>query len=178
MNYSRALNIASGVIEAIQKECERVEIAGSLRREKPQVNDIELVAVPKIRMLRDMFGMEIAQSALDLFPWTLLGTPVKNGMRYKKLSLFEEISLDLFIVLPPTDWGVIYTLRTGPADFSKWCVTPRRKGGGLPSDSRVVDGRVERYGEHIKMPEEIDFLNYLGIGWVDPADRMPMWRGK
>lgn len=178
MKHGQALRIAHQIVEALQAECLRIEIAGSLRREKPEVKDIEITAVPKTRAVRDLFGMEALQSALDVYPWSLLGTLALNGPRQKKILLHEGIALDLFIVLPPADWGVIYTLRTGPADFSQWCVTPRRKGGGLPSDSKVSDGRVTRYGEPIPMPEEIDFLNYLGIGWIDPADRMPFWRRK
>jgi DNA polymerase/3'-5' exonuclease PolX len=187
MKHARALEIANDLIEILGPHFVRLEIAGSVRRGKPEVKDIELVAVPKMKEVKDLLGIPtiISEMELDQFSWTTIGKVIKRGQRYKQISImvpgqypYEEIMLDLFIVLPPAQWGVIYTIRTGPADFSQWCVTKRRNGGALPSDSAVSEGRVLRYGEAIEMPEEIDFLNYLGLGWIEPADRAAGWRKK
>jgi DNA polymerase/3'-5' exonuclease PolX len=86
--------------------------------------------------------------------------------------LTEGINLDLFIVTRPAQWGVILAIRTGPADFSKWIVTPRKYGGALPSNCHVEGGRVLRQQIPLEMPEERDFLDFLGLGWVEPKDRM------
>lgn len=45
--HAKALWIAEELKAAISPACERVEIAGSLRRMKPNVGDIELVYIPK-----------------------------------------------------------------------------------------------------------------------------------
>ena len=176
MNYTPARAIAEHMLLNLRSYCRRVEIAGSLRREKAVVGDIEVVAIPRIDEVRDMFGaVQSQRSLLDDFSWGVYGQVLKNGSRYKQIALSEGINLDLFIVLPPADWGVIYTIRTGPAEFSKWIVTQRFAGGALPSDCRVMDGHVVRgligVGEYLPMSEEIDFLNFLGIGWVEPCDR-------
>jgi DNA polymerase/3'-5' exonuclease PolX len=179
MRHAEALRIAERIRDELLPECERIEIAGSIRRDKPEVKDIELVAVPKTRTIQDMLGYEVLISALERYQWSLLGTLAKNGPRYKKILTYEGITLDLFIVLPPAQFGVIYTIRTGPAEFSQWCVTPRRQGGGLPSDSKVSDGRVLRYGEPIPMAEEIDFLRYVGFAdGISPEKREANWREK
>jgi hypothetical protein len=68
-------------------------------------------------------------------------------------------------------FGVIMVIRTGPADFSKRIVTPRYHRGCLPSDCRVEDGAVWHGDQIIPMPEEIDFLEFLGLGWVEPKER-------
>jgi hypothetical protein len=43
-----------------------------------------------------------------------------------------EIAIDLFIVLPPAQFGAFFAIRTGTAEFSQWLVTPREKGGAIP----------------------------------------------
>ena len=151
--------------------CERIEIAGSVRRLKPDVHDIELCAIPKMQPGNTLFGDLV--SALAAFDYGQLGHVIKGGQRYVQVALHEGINLDLFVVLPPAQWGVIFTLRTGPADFSTRCVTQRRKGGLLPSYLQVKDGTV-RYastGEVIPTPEEEDFFRVLGILPVDPPDK-------
>jgi DNA polymerase/3'-5' exonuclease PolX len=42
MDYVQALAIAEQTRTALAPYCERIEIAGSIRRQKPQVKDIEL----------------------------------------------------------------------------------------------------------------------------------------
>lgn len=88
----------------------------------------------------------------------------------------QGINLDLFLVIPPAQWGVLSVIRTGPARFSQQCVTPRTKNGWLPSDCIVRDGQVFRGEKEIRMPEEIDFLKFLGLDWIEPADRQSTWR--
>jgi DNA polymerase/3'-5' exonuclease PolX len=85
--------------------------------------------------------------------------------------LLTEIKLDLFIVLPPAQWGVLFAIRTGPADFSHWIVTKRSAGGRLPSNCRVRDGQVFRNGLPLPMPEEADFLRLLELEGLAPAER-------
>lgn len=47
MQYLEAKKIADDVLEQIRPHCFRAEIAGSIRRLKPEVKDIEIVAIPK-----------------------------------------------------------------------------------------------------------------------------------
>jgi DNA polymerase/3'-5' exonuclease PolX len=179
MEHQQALKIASDLVELFTPYCERVAIAGSVRRQKPEVKDLEIVAVP--HMIPEQIGMFTGLdfpdepsplvSALD-DALIGLGRFIKNGQRYKQIVLNDGINLDLFLVLPPAQWGVLYTIRTGPSDFSKWIVTPRKYSGALPSDSSVKDGAVHHNGKIILMPEEIDFLNFLELGWIEPKDRV------
>lgn len=41
--YAEAHSIALAVLELLRPHCIRIEIAGSIRREKPEVKDIEIV---------------------------------------------------------------------------------------------------------------------------------------
>ena len=42
----------------------------------------------------------------------------------------------------------------------------------MPSDCCCKDGAVhDKSGRIIPMPEEMDFLNFLGLGWIEPEER-------
>lgn len=184
MERSKALDIAQSYLREFLPSCERIEIAGSIRRGKQDVHDIELVAIPKPFSAADLFGQPIASlnaltamidiGFLDMLPGRDYKV-IKGGPKYKQLELPEGINLDLFIVTPPAQWGVLFAIRTGPADFSQWCVTPRRKGGCMPLCAEQKNGCVYVNGAPIPMPDEIDYLNFLGLGWISPKDRKAHW---
>ena len=174
--YSQAERIAADFLSALRPFCERAEAAGSLRRGKTEVGDVEIVVQPILRPVRGLFGDVMGmENALERFPWAAWGQVVKGGPRYKQILTPHGVALDVFVVLPPAQWGLIYLLRTGPADFSRWVVTPRRKGGGLPSHLRVKDGAVWQGKEIIPTPTEADVFRLLGMEPIPPARRRPLW---
>lgn len=161
-----AEKIARKYVDLLAPYCRRIEIAGSIRRRKVEVGDIEIVAEPL--PITDLFG-----SANGYCDPSLPLPAIKNGQRYKQYVLPEGLTLDLFIVLPPAQWGVILALRTGSAEFSRKLVTGKRYGGFLPSDCVVKDGAVRhiKTGEIVPTPEEADFLSLCGLGWIIPEER-------
>ena len=44
--FSEVLPIAQHIVDSLSPFCERIELAGSLRRKRPMVGDIEIVAIP------------------------------------------------------------------------------------------------------------------------------------
>ena len=177
MKLQQAEMIARQWLNRLAPHCERIEIAGGVRRQKAEPHDIELVAIPKERDVSDMFGFTVNKvSELEAMVASFIDCgfckPIKNGPKYKQLALPAGINLDLFIVRPET-WAVLFTLRTGPDVFSHWIVTPRKHGGALPSDCIVKDGQVWRHGKSLEFKEEIDFLEFLGFGWIEPSERKP-----
>lgn len=177
MKHSEALRIANFMQDRLFPYYERCEIAGSLRRMKDDVGDIELVATPKMLPSYDLFGQEIGKHSMldDRRIYLPYGKIIKAGQRYVQVDLWEGIKLDFFVVLPPASWGVILAIRTGPADFSKWIVTPRNKGGALPLGWKVEDGRVWDGQVTMDFQEEAKFLEWIGVGCVEPKDRQSKW---
>ena len=47
MQLEKAEKIARKYVDLLAPFCERIEIAGSTRRKKPEVGDIEIVCIPK-----------------------------------------------------------------------------------------------------------------------------------
>lgn len=114
---------------------ERIEIAGSIRRNRPDVGDIELVAVPRTETAADgMFDVQVVNLLTDrldalVAERRLLSHPddPKRGDRYSKLVDPESgLQLDLFSASEES-FGLIYLIRTGPADYSKRFVTDLRR---------------------------------------------------
>jgi len=176
VEHTEALQLANQLVSTLGDVCKRIEIAGSIRRGKPEVKDIEIVAVPF--MQTDMFGAVLEDHSLDVFDFSNLGKVEKNGHKYKKIALYSGISLDLFIVTPPADWGVQYMIRTGPADFSQWMVSHRAIGGALPDTVYVKDGSVwsSRDNSPVHILEEEDFFQLCGLKYVAPELRAATWR--
>lgn len=171
------LDVAHGLMAEFAPACERAGIAGSLRRGKDEVKDLEIVALP--RWGHDLFEQLTPDAPTELdavlarlmFEKRLtLGS--KNGRRYKQLVVNPlGIKLDLFIVLPPVQYGVQLVIRTGPASFSKRFVTPRKWGGLLPSHLKVRDGAIWNKEYSLETPDEASVFAILGIEWIDPEDR-------
>lgn len=163
------LALANRIIHLIQPYCDRVEIAGSLRRGKPDVGDIEIVAIPKLT--KGLFGDEKVRESksIEIVLRNAGYRLVKNGNRFKQIEL-DECKCDLFFTTPDR-WGLIFAIRTGPAEFSHKLVTQRRYGGHLPSDLFVTDGLIWRGGEVIPTPEEVDVFRVLGMNYVSPEMR-------
>lgn len=176
------------LLAALAPGCERIEIAGSIRRRRPDVGDIELVAIPRLRIepapgsLFDGPGtVEIDELAERIDALRGHGILVAaedhpaRGQRYAKLRhVASGLQVDLFSVRPPAQWGVIFLIRTGPAAYSQWLVTEARRRG-----FHVTGGALHRGGmgcntepcDVVETPEEQDVFAALGMGYVRPEHR-------
>lgn len=189
-----ALAAAEKVRAWLASSCERIEIAGSLRRGKPEVRDIELVAVPRweAREEGDLWGssapIDLLEERLRLLFHDAALAPrevathrangtveyqQKLGPAFKALTV-DGIPLDLFTVRPPATWGCIFALRTGPGDWNTKlvteCQTIGRKVAGGQALAWVAASDTWRA---VDTPEEADFFRALGQPWVEPRDRRP-----
>jgi DNA polymerase/3'-5' exonuclease PolX len=177
------MKYADELRERLSPACERIQIAGSIRRRQPKVSDIELVAIPKT---------EIAHVGLWENPeefWPLCGlianmraelAPVKGfkhsrdwkyaQFEYAPAKFIGTAKVDLFLATPET-WGCIFTIRTGPAEFTHRLVTPKRQNGLCPSHLRFKDGRIWSGDRALETPEEKDVFVALGLPWLEPWER-------
>ena len=93
VRLEKASKVAANLLRTLAPACHRIEIAGSIRRGKPEVKDVELVAIPKgLRV--DLFGEPMVddRTELDVIVAGLLEdgllemrTPVRMGRRYQSL---------------------------------------------------------------------------------------------
>lgn len=173
-----AREAADRLVELLSPACERIVIAGSIRREKPDgIKDIELVAIPRFET--DLLGEhDVTRTFLDariaeiggLVPRAMTGGSFRMGPRYKAMQFLWNgvlAPVDLFLVLPPAEWGAILAIRTGPSTYSQRLVTSARRLG-----RHVARGRVlTRDDEIISTPTERDFFEACGVEWMEPRER-------
>lgn len=124
MRHTQALQIAEAIEDKLQKLTTRIIIAGSIRREKAEVKDIEIVCLPRY--------VDGAQGGLftDVPPAQVispnfvaavkgLGKAIKGKPdgRYMQIELPQRINLDLFMP-DPDDYFRQLAIRTGSADYA------------------------------------------------------------
>lgn len=186
--YARAKVLADKIKASLSPACERIEIAGSIRRRKGTVGDIEIVAIPRLcpdlEAQLSLFGEPPKMvSSLDLLLIKLLrDKPTfvrgdKDGDRYKNFLIEtdedgSQVGLDLFLTTK-AQWGYILALRTGPGDFNRAWVTQKSKGGLLPDDYRFDGGWLWRSGQRVDTPSEQDIFDL--IGGIIPATVRDQW---
>ncbi len=191
------MSIAAPAAEELRlllgQACERIEVAGSIRRGKAAVGDIELVAIPKVETVEkgsmpQLFGpptpiverWNMLWMALDPFFGSKEKEPyIKKGDRYRafRWPVFRagdevgKIQVDLFTATPE-NWGLIYLIRTGSSEFSQRVVTALRTRGYCSSEGQVYRLRGgEPHGDPIPTPTEDDVFKLAGMRFISPTER-------
>jgi DNA polymerase/3'-5' exonuclease PolX len=162
MKLSEAKNIADNLVQKLSPFCFRIEIAGSIRRKKPEVKDIEIIAIPKPYEV-GLFESGIA-TIINKFEKVRGDLPCK----YTQRILPEGIKLDLFFAVPE-NWGLILAIRTGSADYSHKVLANAWVKAGYKS----VDGMLfhEQNKKQYDVREEIDLFNRIGLKYIEPEFR-------
>ena len=166
MELSKAKQIADSIVELLQTHCERINIAGSIRREKPEVKDIEIVYVPK-KNQKDLIAIfqivnawpKVKGQPLGKYTQRIIPALIGEG---------ETIALDLFQA-SRDNWGLQLAIRTGPAEYShkmlaaRWCGMKYQSRGGILYS--LATGKAE------PMREEKDLFDFLNIPFTEPRNR-------
>jgi DNA polymerase/3'-5' exonuclease PolX len=177
-------------IEMIKNHVERIEIAGSIRRCKPQVGDVELVCIPKIERTEHITLAGTTERAYDALRERMLnlwgrGIVKRNrGSKDGRIAPFgpkfyrithKNVPIDLFVVTPPADWFPIFVIRTGSADFSHFLVTKSQEnamhfiGGHM---ERVLHRGGQVLQRSIIVPaSERQLFEICGIDYLEPWER-------
>jgi DNA polymerase/3'-5' exonuclease PolX len=171
MILSAALDIAHEVVRTLAPHCERIAIAGSVRRKRPIVKDIEVVCVPRVEEIPDgLFGRRTVRSEIFVASVNRLGLVHKGDLATGRMCqvTMAEITLDLFIARRE-NWGFILAIRTGSANFSHRILGRGWRRAGCHAE----DGMILRNGTDVPvlMLEEEDLFRLIGIPWVEPKER-------
>ncbi len=116
MELEKAKAIAERIKTLLEPACERIEIAGSIRRQKPEVGDIELLCIPKHVAGIDQLDKELG--ALCFIQRILALRRNKLGRATygpkNKLMLHRETGIGVDIFSTTEDcWPVAQVIRTG-----------------------------------------------------------------
>lgn len=197
MELRKALHIAGQVVDALAPHCDIINIAGSCRREKPEVKDIEVVALPKMVSTPDLFGESDVMARPRAFKDIVLslgkvikGNPYGRYIQTEMITSEGKINLDLFLP-EPEDYYRQFAIRTGSAEWTArfiaggwvklgWCGTDQglrmqnechgERGPDHKMHWKCIRARSEQtLPPHWKSEEE--FFEWLKIGWIPPKYR-------
>lgn len=160
MKLEQAREIAERVKAELAPHCVRIEIAGSIRRGKAEVGDIEIVAIPKPYDV-GLFGSGIAP-VVEQWPKVRGNLPC----RYTQRTLPDGIALDLFFARLE-NWGLIYAIRTGSAEYSHRVLAC----GWVSNGYHSVNGMLFREEAAVPTFEEQDLFRLAGVPWTEPEAR-------
>jgi DNA polymerase (family 10) len=163
MNLEEAERLAFKVIQTIENCCEKVQVAGSIRRRRGEVNDIDIVAIPKPFMwpripilMKSELDAKLAANGSELIRMHI---PFAN-------SLEGKAQVDFYAATPET-WGVILLIRTGSRDHNvRLCVHAKALGMMLSAARGVLENSVV-----IASKTEEDIFKALLLDYVAPQDR-------
>jgi DNA polymerase (family 10) len=173
--------VAEALVQVLRPVCERIEIAGSVRRGKQDVGDVELLYVPRyeVRQL-DLISsgpVNLAAECIErLLAAELLGKrPSINGStawgEKNKLAVYlpTGIPVDLFATTPEA-WCNYLVCRTGPADSNTRIATTARQKGWqwCPYD---VGFRNLRTGQMHAVQSEAEVFEFVGLPYREPWQR-------
>lgn len=177
---AQARPVAEALREMLAPACERIEIAGSIRRGKPDVGDIELLCISKaLPSNADLFGNvtgfepELDHLCLRLIQEGVLDYRLNvRGHRtfgaQNKLLVHREsgIPLDVFTTTK-ANWGMAMVVRTGPADYNVQLMA-RFKQLGM---SGHAYGGVSKNGRDLACPTEEDVFRLAQRPNLPPEKR-------
>lgn len=150
--------IARAVQAELAAMTEVAIVAGSVRRRRPEVGDVELVVLPK---------------DLDCFLFYVEQLGFKGGAR-KRVRTEDGFKTELYIAHDPDELGAMLLARTGDYLFNIAMRTRAKKEGWLLNDYGLWKGKTPV----VQSPDERDYFDALGMKWHDPEDRSLAHRTK
>lgn len=158
--------LAERIREELAPFCDRIEIAGSIRRRCPLVGDIDIVALPKPGQFLALQARAREATA-----------PIREGDQEIVLRLANGIQLDLWIAQhasadfydpKPGNFGSLLVCRTGSTSFNMHLVDEaKKKGYRWNPHHGIFDG----HGKCLAAAEEADIFRMLDLDFVKPEDR-------
>lgn len=178
-----AIAVANEMLRWLDPACERIIIAGSLRREKPTVGDVEILYSPKTEERSDPADM-FASMRVNLAD-EVIATMESAGVleRRKNVAGRETfgplnklmrhrasgIPVDLFSEPSLADWWRSLVIRTGPKELNVRLITTAAKRGiGVHA---YGTGLTDMRGNPIACESEEQFFSICGARYLQPKDR-------
>lgn len=180
---AEALQLAEFIVESLSPFCERIEIAGSLRRKKETVGDIEILFVPAIGgrpIPGDLFGatVETDLAAEHVNHWLDTGMLTKRegengstawGAKNKLAMHSSGIPIDFFSV-PAENWIVSLVIRTGGKDTNLKLTTGARD-RGMTLEAYGAGCRCLETGDYFIPTTERELFEICGVRYAEPEFR-------
>ena len=170
-----ATPVVEAMVALLAPHCDWIAPGGSYRREKPDIGDVEVVAIAKPTLLAHMDEL-VRDGVIAKKEYTNEKTGKKSyrwGEKYRAFVFTHggaTIKFDLFLC-DMGNRGYEYELRTGPADKNKHMMITFAK---YHAPFRMEGGYIWSKGDNVQklhIPDEQAYFDLLGIPFIEPKDR-------
>ena len=165
--------VAERLVDRLAPACERITIAGSVRRARPDPADIELLCVPRMDYSlifgADLLDAAVKQAVTDgilLYRVNSKGQQQYGPMNKFMADLATGIPIDIFSTDAPS-WGMALVVRTGPAELNIRMMS-RLKAMGYKG---FIYGIKNRQGQECDVETEEKVFALLGWTMTEPSAR-------
>lgn len=195
MQLQQAQRLANRVVELLAPHCDTIDIAGSIRRERPVVKDVEVVAIPT-KVFIEQPGKLFAEPiyaipvAISNVINQMANRIIKGNIngRYMQIELKGGAMLDLFLP-EPKDYYRQLAIRTGSSVYAHkvianawlhkgWCGSDmglRRLEDCIQHETGGDKVKWKCLNPNGELPpmwlSEHDFFSWLGITYIEPTQR-------
>ena len=169
LSLKQALPLAEKIVEALAPYCSKIEIAGSIRRKRPVVGDIDLVCLPKWQKIPE-FKEAFHRCAMQ-------GGILLDGLVAKRCLLRKSgVQLDLWIAHAgiadliaslPCNYGGMLLTYTGSVEFNLRGVARAKQ---LGKTFRPGHGVIDADGTVHSVTEE-EIFAALEWDYLTPEER-------
>ena len=157
MELKQAQKIASEVVLRLAPYCSRIEVAGSIRRKKPLVKDVDIVLIPS-----DPWNLDF-----EILGLAMPFHPKLSGGKLKRFN-YNGVQVDLYFASPES-WATLLLIRTGSKENNIRLATLAKKRGWRLAASG--DGLFDETGRRIAGDTEESIYEALGLRYQRPEER-------
>ena len=165
-----AIAVARKIVDELRPACDRIEVAGSLRRGNNTVHDIDIVLLPEeprkgfslgtSTFLEGLIAQLVARGSL---------TPVRGKDKIKCFVATKTgIPVDVYVAKRET-WATLLLIRTGSKEHN---IKLAQRAKELGMKLRASGDGIERAnGDLMRANSEEEIFGLLGLPYVSPEQR-------
>ncbi len=156
--FAKAKKTAAKVERWLNPFAQRLLLAGSIRRKRPEIGDIEFVILPKKSV-----GVEGLAEKLEE-----LGFSVGPTIRSAK-QMVDGIKVEIYIVHHPNEFGAMSFMYTGDRTFN-FAMRKKAMAMGYLLNQYGIWTR-DKSRAILQSPDEKDFFEFLKVSYHTPEER-------
>jgi len=154
MKLQEALSIFNEIYYRLKPHCEKIIAAGSIRRQKDEIRDIDIVLIPTNP---GQLSQEIDR----------LGPPIADGEKLRRVE-YNGTQVDIYYANQKT-WATLLLIRTGSRENNiGLCSQAQSLGMKLKANG---DGIIDAGGHLIPIESEEQIYQILGLPYHEPWER-------
>lgn len=177
LKLEEANPLAFKVMTLVDAHCNKIQVVGSIRRQKAIVRDVDFVCIAKSPAEWRKVGKELElmlDAKLKVSGRTVSGDKIK---RMFVPFVRGYIQVDFYNCTPET-WGVYELIRTGSADHNIYLAKYALRN---KMQLKYSVGLVDKAGNVLASKDEKEIFRALGLEWMPPPQRemkggKPVWQ--